>query len=197
MSENKKRPVIPYAEKSQGARILEVFLSFLKYGCFTFGGGYSIVAQIQKEYVEEKHWISDEELLDCTSVGRSMPGLMVANTSVLFGYRVAGPLGGILALLGITLPPILIMVVVTMIYTFIKDQPLVARAMVGVRAAVVPIIFSALLKLFKAGMKDVFCYCIAIASLLLCLFTPVPNVVIVILGAVLGLVYMEVRHAVS
>lgn len=180
--------------KQQPGRALSIFKTFLKFGCFTFGGGWSIVAQIRKEFVEKRRWITDEELLDFTSVGRSMPGLMIGNTSILFGYHTAGVPGAAAALLGIVIPPILIMLGVVYIYDLIKDNPYVARAMIGVRAAVVPIIFSALLKLFKSGMKDAFCYIVAIAAFCLCLFTPLNNVLIVLMGAAAGLVYQEVKN---
>ena len=186
-------------DQKQRSRLPDVFINFLKFGCFTFGGGWSIVAQIQKEYVEKKRWITDEELLDFTSVGRSIPGLMSGNASVLFGHHVAGIPGALLALLGIVLPPFAIMIAVTFIYGLVKDNAYVSYAMMGVRAAVVPIIISAMVKLFKAGMKDVFCYLIAIGGLALCLFTGISNVLIVVIGAAAGLIYMEVkeRHAVS
>lgn len=186
-------------DQKQRSRLLDVFINFLKFGCFTFGGGWSIVAQIQKEYVEKKRWITDEELLDFTSVGRSIPGLMIGNASVLFGHHVAGIPGALLALLGIVLPPFAIMIAVTFIYGLVKDNAYVSYAMMGVRAAVVPIIISAMVKLFKAGMKDVFCYLIALGGLALCLFTGISNVLIVVIGAAAGLIYMEVkeRHAVS
>lgn len=175
------------------ARAADIFRTFLKFGCFTFGGGWSIVAQIQKEYVEKKHWITDEELLDYTSVGRSLPGLMIGNASLLFGYSAAGIPGAFAALLGITIPPIAIMMAVTYVYGMVRDNAYVARAMMGVRAAVVPIIFSALIKLFKSGMKDLFCYLVALCALGLCLFSGLSNVLIVLLGAAAGLIYMEVK----
>ena len=186
-------------KKEQNGRIWDIFKTFLKFGCFTFGGGWSIVAQIQKEYVEKKHWITDEELLDFTSVGRSTPGLMIGNASVLFGYHVAGFSGALAALLGIVIPPVAIMLGVVFIYDLVKDNPYVERAMFGVRAAVVPIIFSALLKLFKSGMKNLYCYLIAGGALALCLFTGVSNVLIVLMGAAAGLLYQEVksRHDLS
>ena len=186
-------------DQKQRSRLPDVFINFLKFGCFTFGGGWRIVAQIQKEYVEKKRWITDEELLDFTSVGRSIPGLMIGNASVLFGHHVAGIPGALLALLGIVLPPFAIMIAVTFIYGLVKDNAYVSYAMMGVRAAVVPIIISAMVKLFKAGMKDVFCYLIALGGLALCLFTGISNVLIVVIGAAAGLIYMEVkeRHAVS
>ncbi len=179
--------------KQQLRRTLSIFLTFLKFGCFTFGGGWSIVAQIQKEYVEKQRWITDEELLDFTSVGRSIPGIMVGNASVLFGYQAAGVPGALAALLGIVIPPVVIMLGVVFIYDLVKDNLYVARAMIGVRAAVVPIIFSAVSKLFKSGVSDLFCGVIALAAFSLCLFTKMSNVAIVVLGAAAGLAWQEVR----
>ena len=180
-------------KKVQMGRTLEIFRTFLKFGCFTFGGGWSIVAQMQKEYVEKKGWISNEELLDFTSVARSTPGLMIGNTSVLVGYHTAGILGALAALIGITLPPVVIMIGVTFIYGLMKDNIYVDRAMVGVRAAVVPIIISVLVKLFKSGMKDLFCYLVAIFAMALCLSGRINNFLIVLMGAAAGLIYMEVK----
>lgn len=170
-----------------------ILKTFLKFGCFTFGGGWSIVAQIQKEFVEKRHWITDEELLDFTSVGRSLPGLMIGNASVMFGYHTAGVPGALAALLGITVPPIAIMLGVVTVYDLVKDNPYVDRAMVGVRASVAPIILSAMLKLFKSGMKDAFCWLVALAALALSLFAGVNNVLIVLMGAAAGLICQEVR----
>ena len=176
------------------SRALSVFTTFLKFGCFTFGGGWSIVAQMQKEYVEKRRWLTDEELLDYTSVGRSTPGLMIGNTSILFGYHVAGIPGALAALLGITIPPVLIMLLVVFVYDRVKDNLYVSRAMTGVRAAVVPIIISALLKLLKSGLKDAFCFLVAAAALGLCLFTNMNNALIVLLGAIAGLCWQEVQN---
>ena len=180
-------------KKEQLTRTVEIFKICLKFGCFTFGGGWSIIAQMQKEYVEKRHWITDEELLDFASVGRSTPGLMIGNACVLFGHRVAGVPGALAALLGIVIPPIAIMLGVVFVYDLIKDNPYVARAMIGVRAAVVPIIFNALVKLFKSGMKSFYCYLIAIGAAALCLFTKINNVLIVLMGAAAGLLYQEVK----
>ena len=79
------------------------------------------------------------------------------------------------------------------IYDLVKDNVYVARAMIGVRAAVVPIIFNALVKLFKSGMKNFYCYLIAIGAAALCLFSKINNVLIVLIGAAAGLLYQEVK----
>ena len=179
--------------KGRGGRVLDIFLCFLRFGCFTFGGGWSIVAQIQKEYVEKKGWITDEELLNFTSVARSMPGLMIGNISILFGYQVAGPAGAVAALFGMVIPPFFIMILVTSAYALFRDHPYVSKAMMGVRAAVVPIIAGALLKLLKAGIQDVYCVFIAAGAFLLCLSGRISNVLIVLIGAACGLLIREVK----
>ena len=180
-------------KKSNLSRTLDILLTFLKFGCFTFGGGWSIIAQIQKEYVEKKKWITDEELLDFTAVGRSVPGLMIGNVSIFFGYHTDGVVGALAALIGMVIPPFIIMIGVVYLYSMFKDNAYVASAMIGVRAAVVPIIINALIKLFKSGMKDIFCYIIAISAFSLSLFFGWNNVIIVLLGAAAGLIYREVK----
>ena len=175
-------------------RALEIFLYFVRIGSFTFGGGWSIVAQIQKEFVEKRDWITGEELLDITSVGRSIPGLMIGNVSFIFGYHMCGVAGGFAAVFGIMLSPLVILCLVTMAYTAFKDNVYVARAMVGVRAAVVPIIGQAAMKLWKGAFKDMWGYGIALIALLLCLLTPVNNLIVIFGAAGAGLLLMEVKN---
>ena len=134
-------------EKRQSVRSL--FLKFLKLGCFTFGGGWSIIAQIREEYVRDKSIVTDEELLDLTSVGRSLPGIMVENVTMLFGYRCAGLWGGLACVLGLSAAPMVLLSLITLCYTAFRDSYWVAAAMEGVRVAVVPIIFCAAIPLTK------------------------------------------------
>ncbi len=175
-------------------RALSLLGTFLKFGCFTFGGGLSIVAQIQKEYVDKRHWITEEELLDFMSVSRTMPGLMIGNTSIMFGYHIAGIPGALAALLGMVIPPILIMLGIVILYDRMRDNLYVARAMTGVRAAVVPIILSSLIRLFRPAMKDAFCYAAAVVAFALCLFTPMSKALVMLMGAAAGLLFLEARN---
>ena len=78
-------------KKCKGLWIL--LLEFMRFGCFTFGGGWSIIAQMQQLYVEKEKVITSEELLDLTSVAKSLPGAMIANVAMLYGYRAAGLAG--------------------------------------------------------------------------------------------------------
>ena len=177
---------------------LSLYLYFFKIGWFTFGGGWSIVAQIQTDFVEKKKVMEDQELLDITSVGKSLPGIMICNSTYLFGYHQGGALGGVLALLGIATPPLIILSAVTFFYHTLRDNMYVARAMAGVRAVVVSIILSAVLKLQKTQSelpRPAF-YGLCAASCALSFALRVNNVLIVLGGVMIGLLYhMRRREA--
>lgn len=187
--------------KSQGRsapRGLILFGLFFKIGAFTFGGGWSIISQLQQEFVENRRWLAQEELMDIVSVGRSLPGIMVVNISVLFGYRMMGAVGAVLCAAGLTLPSMIVLTAVTLFYNFIRGNPYVERAMAGVRAAVAPIIIAAAVKLRRASLPDLVSAILAGTALALCLFTRVNNILIILLGVAAGLIFRGgERHAVS
>ncbi len=174
-------------------KALGLFLTFFKIGCFTFGGGWSIVAQLQKIYVEDKKIITSEELLDLTSVGRSLPGTMIGNVAMFFGSRVCGPLGGVACILGMILPPFIIIAAITLFYSAFRDNVWVAAAMNGVRAAVVPIIFSAALAMVKSAFKYLVpCIAVFAFELALYLIFHLSCVYLVLIGAACGLIISEI-----
>ena len=182
-----------HAARPKG-RALTLFLFFFKIGFYTFGGGWSIVAQIQKEYVERQQWITEEDLLDITSVGRSLPGLMIGNVSYLFGYHVAGFPGAIASVIGISLPSLIVLTVVTWCYTMFKDNIYVSRAMAGVRATVVPIILVAALKLSRAALPEKLSWTFLILGLVLYLFLGVSCIWIMVISGLLGLLIQTLRQ---
>lgn len=152
--------------------IRSLFFQFVKFGCFTFGGGWSIVAQIRKVYVEQHQSIGDEELLDLTSVARSLPGTMIGNIAMMFGYRQAGLAGGIACVFGLTLPPMAILMAITLFYAAFRDSYWVAAAMSGIRAAVAPIILCAAFPMMKTtfGKSRRIVMTAAIAALAFCAY---------------------------
>ena len=168
-------------------RALALYLYFFKIGWFTFGGGWSIVAQMQTDYVEKKKIIDSQELLDIVSVGRSLPGTMIGNVAYLFGHHQCGILGGIMAVLGITTPPLFILSVVTFFYTQVRDNVWVAKALIGVRAVVAPVILSAVFKLHKGAFPRVVCYALCGLGCVLSLFFKINCVTIVLIGVAAGL----------
>ncbi len=174
-------------QQLEGRQLVEMMLVMAKISCFTFGGGWSILAQMQNEFYEKRGWVTQEELMDFSSVGRSLPGIMILNITTLFGYRMAGVIGAVFALIGLVFPPLVVMCVVATFYTVIKTNVWVAKALVGVRAAVVPIIVDAAIKLKNTALVDKATFVIMVVAFALCLFTPINNALVVIAGAVAGL----------
>lgn len=175
----------------QSYRILRLFLQFMKFGCFTFGGGWSIVAQMQKLYVEQEKTITNEDLLDLTSVGRSLPGTMIGNVALLYGYRVAGFWGGIACLFGMVIPPLLVLIVVTCFYTAIQNNHWVIAVMTGVRASIVPIIACAALKLLKGALKYRPCIFVVVVAALMYLLFDISSIWIAVMGIICGILICE------
>ena len=165
-----------------------MFLEFAKFGCFTFGGGWSIIAQMQQLYVERRKEITSQELLDLTSVAKSLPGTMIANVAMLYGYRVGGLWGGLAAVFGMILPPLAVIVAISYFYAAFRANLWVSAAMEGMQAAVVPIIFSAAINLVKGSMPYPPCVLLLLISVAAYLFTDLNPILLVILGVVLGLV---------
>jgi chromate transporter len=85
-------------------KILTMFLTFLKIGAFTFGGGYAMIPLIETEVVDKRHWIDKEEFLDIIVISQTFPGALAVNSSIFFGYKIGGIIGAILALMGVVLP---------------------------------------------------------------------------------------------
>ena len=181
--------------KEKLKKIWEVFTYFFHISWFTFGGGWSIVAQMQKDYVEKKRELTDEELLDIVSVGRSLPGTMIGNVAYLFGYRQAGILGGVLSVVGMVLPPMIILSVLTYCYVLFQENIWVAKMLGGVRAAVVPIILSAAIKLCKGAFPEKICYALCIGGCVLNLVFGVNCVAVILLGVAAGLLMGKWKEA--
>ena len=171
--------------------LMKLFVQFLKFGCFTFGGGWSIVAQMKEVYVDKEKTLTSEELLDLTSIGRSLPGTMIGNIAMLFGHRIAGFWGGIACVFGMIAFPMLILIIITSFYTAFQNNLWVASAMRGVRTAVAPIILSALMGMVKSAFKIWPCIIVAVSMFVLYFYFRMSCVWLVIIGAVLGLLICE------
>ena len=171
--------------------LAKLYLQFLQFGSFTFGGGWSIVAQMKELYVDKEHTLTSEELLDLTSIGRSLPGTMIGNIAMLYGHRIAGFWGGISCVVGMITVPMIILLIITVFYTAFQNNLWVSSGMRGVRAAVVPIIISAMTGLVKSAFKIPPCFVVAVTVFALYLWLRVSCVLLVVIGAFLGLAVCE------
>ena len=135
-------------------KYLDLFLTFAKIGACTFGGGYAMLPILQREVVEKKGWATEEQLADYYAVGQCTPGIIAVNTATFVGYTEGGMFGGVLATLGVVFPSIVIIAVIAAFLQNFADLPLVIHAFAGVRACVVALILSSVLKLMKTTVKD-------------------------------------------
>lgn len=189
-------PAAPAAAKEQPRWKMAVliFWYFIKIGTFTFGSGWSILAQMEQEFVDKRRWLTKVDLLELMAVGKSLPGIMITNIALLFGYQMAGVLGGVLAVLGIALPAVVVLSLVTLVYDAIKANYWVWAALKGVQCAVVPIIAGAAISLGKEGLKEKMGIVLCLVSLALCQFTSISNIVLILAGVAGALVWMGVRE---
>lgn len=128
-------------DKSKLRTYGKLFYVMFCLSCFTFGGGYIIVALMKKKLVDELHWLSEEEMLDYTTVAQTAPGPVAINASILCGYRIAGGGGAAVAILGAILPPMLIVVVIASFYAAFHSNPIIRAALGGMQAGVAAILF--------------------------------------------------------
>ena len=119
---------------------LKLFFSTLKISACTFGGGFVIVPLMRKKFVEELHWIEEQEMLDLIAIAQSSPGAIAVNASLLVGYHVAGVFGALLTVLGTVLPPLVIISVISFFYAAVRDNAVVDLLMKGMLAGVAAVI---------------------------------------------------------
>lgn len=170
---------------------LQLFKSIFKIGAFTFGGGYAMIPLIEKEVVDNKKWISKEEFMDVLLVSQSLPGALAINTSIFLGYKIAGFMGAILALLGVVLPSFLIILVIAAFFMQFRNNYYVNAAFMGISAAVPMLVLIGALSLSKGLKKELRTgVTIIIAVIALSVFKLNPILVIVI-SAVYGIVFLR------
>ncbi len=117
-----------------------LFMSVFKISAFTFGGGYVIVPLMRKRFSQELGWVNEEEMLDMIAIAQSAPGPIAVNTSIMLGYRLLGVPGALMAVLGTSLPPLIILSLVTVFYDSVRDNKSIAILLNAMRAGVAAVI---------------------------------------------------------
>ena len=125
---------------TRAQRLRALFFSTLYISAFTFGGGFVIVTFMKRKFVDELHWIDEQEMLDMTALAQSSPGAIAVNAAILVGWRVEGLPGMAVAVLGSILPPMVILTVISFIYQVFATNPYVALVLKGMQAGVAAVI---------------------------------------------------------
>ena len=135
---------------------LSLFLTMLKIGLFTFGGGYAMIALLENEFVEKKKWLEKDEFLDVAAIAESTPGPIAINAATYIGYKNSGMIGSMIATLGICIPSFVIIYAISLFFDAFLSLTLVAYAFKGIQICVVYLILTAGLKMLKQMKKTAF-----------------------------------------
>ena len=139
--------------KKDYGKLWTLFKSMFILSACTFGGGFVIVSLMKKKYVEELKWLDEDEMLDVTAITQSAPGPLPVNASVIIGYRMAGVVGSLTAVLGTILPPMIIISIISLFYEQFRTNPYIATALQVMRAGVAAVIFDVVINLAENVFK--------------------------------------------
>ncbi len=139
-------------EVSLKKRLVTLFFSMLSISTFTFGGGFVIVTLMKRRFVDDLHWLDEDEMLDMTAIAQSCPGAIAVNGAILVG-RVAGAAGIVVATIATIIPPMVILSLVSYFYALFADNPYVAAVLAGMQAGVAAVIVDVVLNLGAGVLK--------------------------------------------
>ncbi len=167
---------MPVMKGGKSVNILtDLFLTFAKIGCFTFGGGYAMLSMIENNCVTCKKWITHEEMMDVTVIAESTPGPIAVNCATYVGYRQAGVPGSVIATLGIVLPPFAVILAVSRFLDHFLEIAVIANAFRGIQAAVAILILDAgitmVRKMRRQALPRILMICAFAAMLLIHIFS--------------------------
>ena len=144
---------IPLEKLSSGQVFWQLFKNIFILSACTFGGGFAIISMMKKKFVEELHWISEEEMLDMTAIAQSSPGPLGVNIAIVTGYRIRKIAGALICTLGAILPPLIIISIISVFYNQFKDNTVIALALQVMRAGVAAVICDVVINLAQNILK--------------------------------------------
>ena len=168
--------------------LLQLFVIFARVGGFTFGGGYAMLPMLQKELVENKGWTTNEELIDYYAIGQCTPGVIAVNVATFVGYKTKGIIGAVFATLGMITPSLIIVGLIAAFISGFQDYEVVQWAFSGIRAAVVALILSAMWKIAKKSIVDIFAFVIFLLVAVLSYCTDLSPAIFVVVAGACGLI---------
>lgn len=139
--------------RTRAERLRALFLGTLYISAFTFGGGFVIVTFMKRKFVDELHWIDEQEMLDMAALAQSSPGAIAVNAAILVGWNVEGALGMIVAVIGTIIPPMVILSVISFFYAAFATNAYVALVLKGMQAGVAAVILDVVCDLGENVLK--------------------------------------------
>ena len=168
-----------------GAVLRKLFFSTLYISTFTFGGGFVIITFMKKKFVDELHWIDENEMLDLAALAQSSPGAIAVNAAILVGWRMAGFAGMLIAIIGTILPPMTILSVISFFYAAFASNVYVALVLKGMQAGVAAVILDVVCELgFKVLKERSAVHLLIMAAAFAATFFWSVNVIFIILAGI-------------
>ena len=135
-------------------KLVKLFFSTLYLSAFTFGGGYVIVSLMRKKFVDNYHWIDEDEMLDLVAIAQSAPGPIAVNGAIVVGYKMAGLLGIFISVLATIIPPFVIISIISIFYEIFKTNLIVSLMLEGMQAGVGAVIASVCFEMSSGLLKE-------------------------------------------
>ena len=179
--------------------LLELYRTFVKIGCVTFGGGYAMLPILERELVDKRGWTTMDELRDYFSIGQCTPGIIALNVSTFIGEKRGGVKGALAATVGFLTGPVIIILLIAMFLTNFASLEIVQHAFAGIRVCVCVLILQAVLRLWKKSVVDPFTLGLYLAVFALQLLSGVlpvriPAAVLVILSGIAGILAAQHKN---
>ncbi len=168
--------------------LFDLFMIFFKIGGFTFGGGYAMLPAIQKEFVEDRDWATEEEIIDYYAIGQCTPGIIAVNTATFIGYKRKGIIGGISASLGMVAPSLIIITTIASFFKEFQDIQVVQHAFGGIRVVVAALIANTVINMASQSIKDWIGIILFILSFLVVAILNVSPIIIVATSSITGII---------
>ena len=178
----------------QGVSLWNIFTVFAKIGAFTIGGGYAMIPLIEAEMLK-RGWISQDDMPDIIVLAQSAPGILAVNMAIYSGYRLRGLRGAIAASIGAVLPSFLIILLIAMLFTGLKDNPTVVKIFKGIRPVAVGLILVPAVNLARKGCRKWWSWAVLAASLVAVVLLKVSPIYIILVTIIIAVAISMAKEA--
>ncbi len=181
-------------ENANKPTLFELFWEFFKIGLFTIGGGIVMIPLISRIVVEDKKWITEDEMLDCVALSQALPGVIAINSASFIGYKKRGVKGGIMATIGVILPSFLIILALANILNVVNENEYIKGAMTGIKACVTGLVLVVTYNISKKMLHSAVQWIIAGLAFVAVIFFNINAIIVVIVGGLFGIFYYNMRR---
>ena len=178
--------------KVQWKLLFQIFWTFFKISPVTFGGGFAMIPLIVKEIVEKRKWLTNEDITEVIALSQTVPGAVAVNSATFIGHRIGGIRGSLAAMIGVSLPTFIIVLLLGVSYYFVHDNPKLEAAFVSIRVTIVAIIVYAAIKISKTAIYDKATFFIMVIGVPALFF--IHPIVAIIFGAIAGLIAIPIKR---